>query len=206
MRALLLAAFLVSFVAPANAQERELPVTEVAAGSVRDQPIGGAAEEVLTTTFISLQPTREWRAYREIQLADATGTRVTRATLSGRISVNNGVDRGVRTIELGLYSADGVITLEDFANSPRAVGEAAYAPPGDSSVDFSFDVADAAQALLEGGATHIGVRARSVTNDAPNVLSEATLAIFVEPISDAGSDAGTDASTDAGVDAGVDSG
>lgn len=57
------------------------------------------------------------------------------------------------------------------------LGTVSYSPPTDSNVPFSYDILTPLVALIEGGATNIGLRARSTVNDAPNALSMVELEI-----------------------------
>jgi len=161
----------------ASAQEIVFSTPETALDSVQDNPIGGAAESVVDSPFISLQASREWRAFAEYDVSAAAGAIVSRAEFAGDIAVNNSVDRGTRTIEISIYRADGVVTLADFDAPTTALGSVSYAPPSDSRVSFSYDIATEVDALLAAGATHIGFRARSTNLDAPNVFSGLTLQI-----------------------------
>ncbi|RLB45971.1 MAG: hypothetical protein DRJ42_28755 [Deltaproteobacteria bacterium] len=155
----------------ASAQEIVLATPESAVDSVQDNPLGGTAETVIDSPFISLQASREWRAFAEYDVTAAAGAVVDRAVFEGAIAVNNALDTGTRTVELSIYSADGTVTLDDFNRPTVVLGSVSYAPPSDSRVTFSYDVRTEVAALLAAGATHIGFRARSTVRDAPNVLT-----------------------------------
>lgn len=172
-------ALLVTFVLAGvvNAQEIVIPTTFEEDGSVRDEPRGAPAEEVLALTFISLQDSREWRAFSEHDISGAVGLPLSRAEITGAIAVNNALDTGERTVELSLYAADGAITLDDFDQGTMVLGTVSYAPPGETSVPFSYDILSEVQTLIDAGATQIGLRARSTVNDAPNALTMVELEI-----------------------------
>ena len=161
----------------AQAQEILIPTTFQEEGSVRDQPRGAPAEEVLALTFISLQDSREWRAFSEHEISGALGLPLSRAEIRGRIAVNNALDTGVRTVELSLYAADGAIALDDFDAPTMVLGTVSYAPPGETNVEFSYDILAELETLIAGGATNLGLRARSTVNDAPNALTMVELEI-----------------------------
>ncbi|MEM9188470.1 MAG: MYXO-CTERM sorting domain-containing protein [Myxococcota bacterium] len=157
-----------------------LATPQSAIGSVRDQPLGGMPEEVLTTPFISTQPSREWRAFVEFSLAELSTRSLSRARIAGDIAVNNALDTGTRTIELSVYDADGTVTLADFGRMTMVLGMVSYAPPLENRVSFSFDILTQVQAFQAAGATHLGLRARSTVTDAPNVLSMVTLEVATQ--------------------------
>lgn len=160
-----------------EASEILYPTPIAGSGSVLDAPIGLPAEQVFAAAFVFLNTNKEHRAFIEFDVSSANGAALTRAELNGRIAANNSLSTGPRIIEISIFDADGDVELQDFDGPTSQLGTVTYAPPTQSGVNFSYDILARAQSLIDGGATHIGVRARSTVNDAANVLTGVELVL-----------------------------
>ncbi|RLB49345.1 MAG: hypothetical protein DRJ42_21245 [Deltaproteobacteria bacterium] len=146
-------------------------------GAVVDQPRGGAAETLQDFPFVLVVPSVERRGFIEWDTSLAARAPLSSATLRGRVSVNNSLSVGTRTIELSVYAADGTVALDDFDRAVTPVTTVSYTPPADTFVAFDLDVLSEITPLLASGATHIGLRGRSTVNDAANVLTMVELVL-----------------------------
>jgi hypothetical protein len=116
---------------------------------------------------------------QEFDVAAFTGGQVASATISGRVSVNNAFDVGVRGFDFLLYAGNGAADLTDHQIAATLVGTGSYHPPLQSSFTFSFDVTSTVQTLLNNGATWIGLRVQSNTNpNFPNILESGPIALL----------------------------
>lgn len=154
-------------------------VAPTVVASIHDQPFDGVGDSFNAAPFEGLlrkgSPTQEDRAIQEFAVASFTGQSLASATLQGAIASNNAFDVGVRTFEFRLYAGNGSADLSDFAVTGVVVGTASYHPPITTSLTYTFDVSAAAQSLLAGGATWIGVQVRCTTDpNYPNVLDVTT--------------------------------
>jgi hypothetical protein len=150
-------------------------LSPVAVGSGRDSPRGGAIELLTTTgsfnTLLRQTGSAEDRAMLEFDVNAFAGATLDSASIILRIAVNNSFDNGPRTFNIEVYSGNGTMELSDFNIPATIVGTASYHPPNDSSVLVNVDATAAVQALLTGGATHIGVRVDpSSEPNFPNVI------------------------------------
>jgi hypothetical protein len=103
------------------------------------------------------------------------GLTLTGATLSGAVAVNNALPTGPRNVEILLFNADGVLRPSDFEAPAVSLGTVTYQPEaGVFSVSFNFDVRAQVQALLNAGATDIGVRFAAVNVQAPGTVTDLT--------------------------------
>ncbi len=167
------------------AQPVELTPPEVAASI-------NLAGDVDLGTFNGLlrkTATREERAIQEYDISQFAGMTVLSATIRGTVAANNGFDNGPREFDFGIYSGDGVATPADFSASATVVGNGSYAPPTDSSFDFSFDVTAEVQAILDGGGNWAGLLVVPTSSpNFPNILidddGDAVLIIEAEDMAD----------------------
>ncbi|MCC7010986.1 MAG: hypothetical protein IT454_00375 [Planctomycetes bacterium] len=147
--------------------------------SVRDTDLDGLGDGFNAAPFNGLlrqTSTLEERAIQEFDLGSLAGAWIQSATLEGAIFVNNSFDVGPRNFDFSLYAGNGVGELGDFQSVSTFVGSGSYHPPTQSSFQYSFDVTSAVQALLAGGAQHVGLKVdcTSVPNF-PNVLGDASV-------------------------------
>ncbi|MCP3915209.1 MAG: hypothetical protein GY711_06620 [bacterium] len=167
--------------APGAAQSALSPAVSF---SVHDEPRDGVGDVFNAPPFEGLlreQSTREDRALQEFDVTAFGGASLANATLSGTVDVNNAFDNGVRTFDFLLYAGNGSADLADFQVAATSVGAGSYAPPADTSFDYSFDVTAAVQALLDGGASFVGLRVDPTSDpNFPNVLS-ASASVGREP-------------------------
>ncbi|HYE63242.1 MAG TPA: hypothetical protein VD997_14700 [Phycisphaerales bacterium] len=157
---------------PALAQD----LSPVSIGSGRDSPLGGSPELLTTTggfnTLIRRTGSAEDRAMLEFDTTALAGQTLASANILFRIVVNNAQDNGPRNFNVEVYGADGTVTLSDFNIPATVVGTATYHPPTQTFVDVNIDATPAVQALISGGATHVGVRVVPTSNpNFPNVIN-----------------------------------
>lgn len=185
-RTLLGAASLLALAAPTFANNGPT-IAPAVAFSVHDEPVDNLGDSFNASPFeglIRTQSTRADRAMHEYDVNAFTGQAISAATISGRVSVNNSFDNGVRTFDFSIYDGNGAADLSDYQVAATVVGSGQYQPPVDSSFDYSFDVTAEVQALLLGGATHVGLRVEGTSNpNFPNILSASlgTLVIKLGP-------------------------
>jgi len=185
-RTLLGAASLLALAAPTFANNGPT-IAPAVAFSVHDEPVDNLGDSFNLTPsegLIRTQSSRADRAMHEYDVSAFTGQSISAATLSGRVSVNNAFDNGVRTFDFSIYDGNGAADLSDYQVAATVVGSGQYQPPMDSSFDYSFDVTSEVQALLLTGATHVGLRVEGTSNPSfPNVLSTSlgTLTIKLGP-------------------------
>lgn len=153
--------------------------------SVHDQPMDGVGDSFNSSPFQGLLrkggPTQEDRAIQEFPASAFAGSTVTSAVLDGLITSNNAFDVGVRTFEFRLYAGNGTADLSNFSQNGIVVGTASYHPPLVTSLPYSFDVTSAAQTLISGGATWIGLQVRCTSDpNYPNVLDLGTSVLHVQ--------------------------
>ncbi len=172
--------------APLQARESH-EIGPMLAGSILDIPRDGIGDEYFDNDdhgWIRLQSDREWRAIQEYDVQILAGHHVTAATISGRIFAGNPLDYGLRTFEFLLYEGDGVGKTFDFQRAATLVGSAQYHPPSEMHLYFSFDATDEVRALVDSGATHIGLRVQSTSMINPvNCLEpiQCSLAVDADP-------------------------
>ncbi len=157
----------------------------VVRASIEDSPWDGNPDSFAISPFEGLVRrqdfSRENRAIQEFDVSGIGGGTVISATLSGRVSVNNSFDNGPRTFDFVLYAGNGVADLSDYNAVGTVVGSGSYHPPNDTSFTYSFDVAAAVQSLIDGGATHIGLRCEGTSSpNFPNILSESESVLSIE--------------------------
>jgi hypothetical protein len=161
--------------APLAAASNDQVLSPQVTFSVHDEPVDGLGDSFNSLTgLIRTQSSRADRAMQEFDVSAFVGQSIASATLSGRVVVNNASDNGVRTFDFTLYEGNGVADLADYQAPGAVVGSGQYQPPADTSFDYSFDCTAAVQALLDAGATHVGLRAEGTSNpNFPNILSDA---------------------------------
>jgi hypothetical protein len=163
-------------------------ITPTIKASIHDEPLDGIGDSFNAAPFEGLlrhQSTREDRAIQEFDASMFAGAVLQSATLSGTVTVNNAFDNGVRTFDFLLYSGNGVADLSDFQIPATVIGSGSYHPPITTMFTYSFDVTAAAQTLLNGGATWIGLKCVCTSDpNFPNLLDDATsqLDITASPV------------------------
>jgi hypothetical protein len=164
---------------PGIAGATDIPPTVKA--SIHDSPIDGLGDTFNASPFegllrkITTTSSQEDRAIQEFDVSAFAGGTLATATLSGTVFVNNAFDNGVRTFDFLLYAGNGVADLTDFQIAGTVVGSGSYHPPITTSFTYSFDVTVAAQALISGGATWIGLKCVCTSDpNFPNILDDAT--------------------------------
>ncbi len=145
----------------------------VAVFSVHDEPVDGSGDSFNAFTgLLRTQSTRADRAMQEFDVGAFAGFTVTSATISGQIFNNNAGGTFPRTFDFDLYSGNGAADLTDYQIASTKVGDASWAsasPP----LPFSFDVTAEVQALLDGGATHIGLKVIGTSSNLfPSILGD----------------------------------
>ncbi len=154
---------------------------------IEDTDGGGSGDVFMDSAFInavdpSFTPHNVRKAMFEYDVTGYSSPSITSATVSGTLHVNNALDTGVRTINVQLYTGDGVMTLGDFNIASTAAGSFSYHPPTDSQVAFSIDVTSQVKSLLTAGAQFVGVRYAPANTQAPSVFvdfQQPTLTIAV---------------------------
>ncbi len=171
-----LAAFcLPILLAPAAAAQDVLPSV---IASIHDEPVDGLGDSFNTplTGLLRKQSTRQDRAVLEYDLTSHVGAPPATVTFTGRVSVNNAADNGVRSFDFVVYGGNGAADLTDFQIVGVTVGSGSYHPPSQSSFDVSFDVTSAVHALLGGGNGWIGVRCEPTSEpNFPSILDPASV-------------------------------
>lgn len=126
-------------------------------GSVFDSsPFDGVADGVGDIPFISAATFTHHRAVFEFDLSGVPAGTVQAASLTGLVASNNGFDTGTRIHNVDVFSGDGNVTLADYDAPGAAAGS--FSHPSGGSTAFDLNVAALLQTLLDGGATHFGVR------------------------------------------------
>lgn len=155
------------------------------AASVHDEPVDGLGDSFNNTPFeglIRTQSTRADRAIQEYDVSSLSGQSIQSATLSGRVSVNNAFDNGVRTFDFLLFDGNGVADLSDYQISATVVGSDQYHPPMDTTFTYQFDVTAEVQALLLGGSSFIGLRVEGTSSpNFPNILVTSDCVLDITP-------------------------
>lgn len=153
----------------------------VVVASIHDEPPDGMGDLFNAPPFEGLlrkQTTREDRAIQEFDVSSLAGQNISSATLTGRVSVNNAFDNGLRTFDFLIYDGNGTAELSDYQIPATLVGSDSYAPPTDTSFDYSFDVTAAVGTLIANGSTFIGLRVDPTSNpNFPNILDD-TLSVL----------------------------
>ncbi len=156
----------------------------VVTASIHDEPTDGVGDALNTWPFEGLvrsEPGREDRAIHEYDVSSITALPVVWATLSGRVTVNTSSNTGVRSFDFMVYDADGQASVLDYSVSASMVGSASYHPPADSFFDYQIDATAAVKALVEGGATHIGLRVQASSSpNASNLLDALSATLEVQ--------------------------
>lgn len=157
--------------------------TPAVRASIKDSPRDGLGDVFNAAPFEGLvrqTSTVEERAIQEFAVGSLAGASVQSAVFSGRVSVNNAFDVGVRTFSFSLYAGNGVADLGDFQIAAQSIGQGQYAPPAQSSFNYSFDATAQVQSLISGGATFIGLRVDCLSEpNYPNILDDATSQLVV---------------------------
>ena len=103
-----------------TAVARATDISPTVKASIHDggPPTDGVGDSFNATPFTGLiqktSPQAEDRAIQEFDVSAYTTAALQTATLSGRVSVNNAFDVGVRTFDFLLYAGNGVADLSDF--------------------------------------------------------------------------------------------
>ncbi len=146
-------------------------------GAILDQPRDNNPDSIAVfgeafSGLLREQSTRENRAFHEYDVSQFAGMNITSATIRGRVNVNNGADNGPRTFQFGIYAGDGVADLSDWDPGATIVGTGSYAPPSDTSFDYSFDVTAEVAAIIGGGGNWVGLWVDPTSDPSfPNILS-----------------------------------
>jgi hypothetical protein len=135
-----------------------------------------------------INTSQEDRAIQEFDVSAFSGSVLQSATLSGKVSVNNSFDVGLRTFDFLLYAGNGVADLSDFEVPATLVGSGSYYPPMPPNFTYSFDVRSTVQWLIAGGATWIGLKVVCTSDpNYPNILDDATSKLTLVPAVTVGS-------------------
>lgn len=164
----------------ANALAQDTSLAAEVVASVSDAPPDGQGDSVATGLFgtiVSATAGEVRRSIREYDLGGLTTNGQTTFAVSGRITANNAIGVGPRDFDIVLYGANGAAQASDFEISGSVLGSVSYEPPLELLIDFDFDATAAAQALVQAGATHLGVRIEATNNP---VSTNATADVFVE--------------------------
>ncbi len=149
-----------------------LPVVNA---SIHDEPRDGLGDSFNNSPFeglLRVQSHRADRATTEYDLSAFAGGTVTSATIHGAIFNNNAGGDFPRVFEFLIYSANGQRDLSDYQIDAVLVGEASWPAPS-PPLDFSFDVAQAVQDVLDSGATFVGFRVQGISDNLfPSILDE----------------------------------
>lgn len=179
LRALTLAALCAALPTTALAQTFAPAVR----ASIKDSPRDGQGDAFNAAPFEGLlrqTASTEDRAIQEFNLSSLAGATIQSATLSGQVAVNNAFDNGQRTFAFSLYAGNGVAELSDFQISAVAVGTGQYAPPSQSSFNYSFDVTSALSTLLSSGANFVGLKVDCTSEpNFPNILDAGNSRLIV---------------------------
>lgn len=162
----------------ATAQDTSLAPAVVA--SVSDAPPDGQGDSVATGLFgtiVSATAGEVRRSIREYDLGGLTTSGQTTFAVSGRITANNAIGVGPRDFDIVLYDADGSAQKSDFEVAGTVLGSVSYEPPLDIILDFDFDATGPAQALVQAGASHLGVRIEATNTP---VSTNSTTDVFIE--------------------------
>ena len=142
------------------------PLAASAEFGVRDNNFDGIGDEFASASLADAIETRfrDQRAHIEYDLSSLAGPTVTSATLTGTFDEQFSFRFGTSpaTAEIAIYAGNGASDLGDFS-APATVVLSVTLEDDFDLADFSVDVASAIQALVDAGATHAGVRFRSVT-------------------------------------------
>jgi len=179
--------------APASADDL-LPTIKA---SIHDAPPDGLGDSFNTSPFEGLlreTSTQEDRAILEYDVSAFAGFTLTSATIAGTVFVNNAFDNGERTFDFLIYEGNGAAELTDFEIPADVVGSGSYAPPSDTSFDFSFDVLAEVQAIIDAGGDWVGLKVDPTSSpNFPNILDdETTLSLEGEPGNDCPADCNGD--------------
>lgn len=159
-------------------------ITPSVVASIHDEPRDGLGDSFNTSPFTGLlreQTSREDRAVHEFDLTSLIGQSISSAVLSGRVSVNNAANVGVRTFDFLIYAGNGVADLTDFEIPANLVGSGSYHPPMDTFFDYTFDVTSAVQGLLANGVGFTGLKVDCTSDpNFPNILSASMSQLVVQ--------------------------
>jgi hypothetical protein len=169
---------------------RATDIAPTVKASIHDsQPTDGLGDTFTATPFEGLVskgvPALENRAIQEFDVSPFGTATLQTGILTGKISVNNSFDVGVRTFDFLLYAGNGVADLTDFEIPATYVGSGSYYPPMPPNFTYTFDVRTVVQSMLAGGATWIGLKVVCSSDpNYPNILDDATsrLTLVVAPI------------------------
>ncbi|MEN0021334.1 MAG: VPLPA-CTERM sorting domain-containing protein [Planctomycetota bacterium] len=104
------------------------------------------------------------RAIYEWDLSQLAGPTIVSANLSGLINQLQQAQNAPFTWELYVYSGDGSITFGDFNPLGEILVGTVTESAANTDAPFSVDVTAELQALVNAGATHIGVQTRQIGN------------------------------------------
>ena len=195
-RSIAVLAALATPLAPALADDL-LPAVRA---SIHDEPRDGLGDSFNDAPFeglLRVQSSRADRAIAEYDVSAFAGGNVTSATIHGTIFNNNAGGDFPRVFEFLIYSGNGQADLSDYQIDAVLVGKASWPAPS-PPLEFSFDVAEAVQDVLDSGATFVGFRVQGISDNLfPSILGDdATLSIEA----DAGCPADIDGDGDADAD------
>lgn len=107
----------------------------------------------------------ERRTFSEFSLSIATGPVVDSAVISGVVSEQFSFGFGASPAGLvfEVYAANGAADLSDWDTVGVEIGRVEGLVEDFDEALFSFDAAAALQGVLDGGATHVGLRVRTLT-------------------------------------------
>ncbi len=168
--------------------------------SIHDEPRDDVGDSFNNSPFeglLRVQSHRADRAIAEYDLSAFAGGNVNSATIHGTIFNNNAGGDFPRVFEFVIYAGNGQADLSDYQIDGTVVGEASWGAPS-PPLEFSFDIADAVQEVLDSGATFVGFRVQGISDNLfPSILDEATT-LSIE--ADAGCPADIDGDGDADAD------
>jgi hypothetical protein len=159
-------------------------ITPAVRASIQDMPMDGLGDSFNAAPFEGVisktSPQAETRAIQEFNVSAFTGLSIQSAVISGKVSVNNAFDVGVRTFDFLLYTANGSAELSDFQIPATFVGTGSYYPPTPPNFTYSFDVTSVVQTMLNSGATWVGLKVVCASDpNYPNILDDATSKIVI---------------------------
>lgn len=139
---------------------------------VIDDDFNGTPDEFSSASLAKAVYTRfdDKRAFAEFDLSGLGGPVVETATITGTLEekFTFGFGTSPADIQFDLYSGNGAADLSDFDGAGTIIGTLTVEEDFDT-LALSFDVADALQALVDGGATHAGLRVRALQSNVGQV-------------------------------------
>jgi hypothetical protein len=145
---------------------------------IDDQNLDGIGDSFDAAPFVSHTTTIERRSVCGFDLGPYAGRTLVSARVNGQIGPNNSFDTGDRVFAIELYRAAAAAAIADFSAPAMQVGTARLIAPLYTAVTFDIDATSAVTALRKMG-QYVGLRVRSTTIDAPNVLESCGLDLVV---------------------------